>query len=120
MLGPLVPSVLFMALTYNLRFQGFAVLIAAIVFWLAISSLISFVINSKGTQNSIEGNKSAANLGARLTTLLVLLTAQISISIFTTFAEQPIYAFLFILFFNLFGSFGALVGFYSDRLIKST
>ena len=116
MLGPLVPNVLLMAVIYNLRFETYIVLAAGITYWILASAFAAFFIKSRARHNGIGGNAHGALFGARVATLLVVLSSQIAFSIFTTFAEEPIYAFIFILLVNLFGTLGALVGFYSEKI----
>jgi len=114
--GPLVPNVILMAGIYNLAPQGTAFWLVVGIYWLLISLLISYVVAARAHFSQFEGSKKLLLIGAQLGTLLVVLFAQWQWTIFATFQEAPIDAFMFILLINLLGTLGAMLGFHIQRI----
>ena len=116
MLGPLVPNVILVVLIYNIAPSGLALIGLIVLYWLGIGALIAFIAVERGRHNDVLGEDFRALLGAWLGTALVVLFAHLQWTIFTTFVEEPVNAFIFILLINLLGTLGALLGFHSKRL----
>ena len=103
-------------LIYNLSLSETTLLLVIALYWFLITNLIGWIIFARAVRNSVDGSKRWLLVGASIGTLGVIIFAHLRWTIFGTFQEDPVSAFLFILFINLFGSLGALIGFHIKRI----